>query len=349
MSPRIRRRVLQLLQLLPVGAVLSLTYFAVQQLIDDDPIDLTDLPGIAANGVIITALAGFFELIFLPSRPGAVIRRQTFTVQLMIRLIVMWIAILAGLTIGNLVFNPDIPAEYWRGPAIAIDAVVTFVLAMLVLLILQMRDLAGPGVLGAFILGRYFRPVREFRVFLFLDLANSTPLAQRLGDEGTHAFISQFFFDIAPSILEHRGETHRYIGDEIVVTWRESTAFKNNNCLRAVFAIDAEIAQQRAQYESRFGIVPEFRAALHCGMVAAGECGEDKREIVFFGDTINTTARMQGLCKVLARRIIISDNLRERLVDNRFAIEPLGDHELRGRDAPITLFSVEEFSQPTTH
>ena len=207
-------------------------------------------------------------------------------------------------------------------------------------MVLQMRDLAGPGVLGAFVLGRYFRPVSEFRVFLFLDIANSTAIAQRLGDEGTHAFISQFFFDIAPAVLEHQGQTHRYIGDEVVITWREKTAFKRNNCIRAIVGIDRALETHRQQYQARFGLIPEFRAALHCGMIAAGECGEDKREIVYFGDTINTTARMQQLCSSLQQRVIISDELRKRLDCSQLALKPLGEHTLRGRSHPIVLYSV---------
>ena len=36
----------------------------------------------------------------------------------------------------------------------------------------------------------------------------------------------------------------------------------------------------------------------------AGECGEDKREIVYFGDTVNLTARIEGMCKALGRQVV---------------------------------------------
>ncbi len=331
------------MRLIPVGALIAIAYYGVQNFVEGEPTHLARLPGIAAIGVIVVLLVGAFELLYLPSRPGARLRRQPFAAQLLIRVIAMWLAIFIGLTLGNAFFNPAITFEYWRTPAIVIDAVVTFAIALVILFFLQMRDLVGPRILGAFVLGRYFRPVSEFRVFLFMDLANSTPLAERLGDEGTHALISQFFFDIAAPILEYEGETHRYIGDEIVVTWRESTAFRDNNCLEAIFAIDAEIARQKEHYIARFDEAPRFRAALHCGMVAAGECGEDKREIVFFGDTVNTTARIQSLCRELDRDILISDALAERLSpSDRYRLEALGQHQLRGRNQPIGLFAVHQ-------
>ena len=209
------------------------------------------------------------------------------------------------------------------------------------MLFLLMRDLVGQRVFGNFVLGRYFRPVSEFRVFLFLDIIDSTALAQRLGDEDTHALISQFFFDIATPILEFEGETHRYIGDEIVVTWNESSGFRNNNCVKTIFAIEQELQRLRPSYEQRFDVFPQFRAALHCGMIVAGECGEDKREIVFFGDTINTAARIQSMCRELQSRLIISAAINDRLTpDPSLNIRPLGIHAVRGRDQPIELFSV---------
>jgi adenylate cyclase len=36
------------------------------------------------------------------------------------------------------------------------------------------------------------------------------------------------------------------------------------------------------------------RAGLHCGPVVIGEMGSLKKEIVFLGDTVNTTARIQN-------------------------------------------------------
>lgn len=42
------------------------------------------------------------------------------------------------------------------------------------LLILQVNDKYGPGTFTAFLMGKYFRPKREERIFMFLDLRSST-------------------------------------------------------------------------------------------------------------------------------------------------------------------------------
>ncbi|OED44926.1 hypothetical protein AB833_00465 [Chromatiales bacterium (ex Bugula neritina AB1)] len=339
-NPRIRRRAVRQLLILPIGAIAAIAYYLLQSAINGE----TSTPGrlleTAAVGMLVALLASMFEVLFLPSRAGASVRRMPFLSQLIIRIGIMCSAILAGLTLGNYFFNSAVTPDYWQELSILTDLAVAFVISLCVLLFLLMRDLVGQSAFTSFVLGRYFQPVSEFRVFMFLDLVNSTSIAQQLGDRQTHALISQFFFDIATPLIEHEGETHRYIGDEIVVTWSAKTAFRNNNCVNAVFAIEDEIARVSHEYSDRFNLVPEFRAALHCGMIAAGECGEEKREIVYFGDTVNTTARIQSLCRPLNRKILISSAVLDNLSpQNGIKFERLGPQAIRGRDEAIELFA----------
>ena len=51
-------------------------------------------------------------------------------------------------------------------------------------LLLGVNDLLGPGVLFAFVAGRYYHPRREERILLFIDMRASTAIAERLGEEG---------------------------------------------------------------------------------------------------------------------------------------------------------------------
>ena len=340
-TPRVKRRIYRQLMLIPIGAIVGMAYYLLQNLIEGDTTTLSRLSGTACIGMLVAVSASAFEVLYLPSRSGALVRRLSFPVQLIIRVGLMCAAILIGLTLGNYWFNPNVTQFYWSHFAIITDAVVAFAVSLIILLFLLMRDLVGQRVFGNFVLGRYFRPVSELRIFLFLDLVDSTALARRLGDENTHALISQFFFDIATPILEYEGETHRYIGDEIVVTWDEASGFRNNNCLNAIFAIEEEMRRLRQSYLQRFNEFPTFRAALHCGMIVAGECGEEKREIVYFGDTINTAARIQSMCRELQSNLIISAAVKERLTqDDSVSIQALGIHDIRGRDEPVELFAA---------
>ncbi len=41
--------------------------------------------------------------------------------------------------------------------------------------------------------------------------------------------------------------------------------------------------------------MPEFKAGFHIGKVITAEIGVIKKDIIFTGDVLNTTARIQGL------------------------------------------------------
>jgi adenylate cyclase len=87
--------------------------------------------------------------------------------------------------------------------------------------------------------------------------------------------------------------------------------------------------------------LPEFKAGFHLGKVTTGEIGDIKKDIIFTGDVLNTTARIQGLCNTYKVDLIISVDLIKRLDQHsQYQIKTLGENELRGRDQKIELFTI---------
>ena len=178
---------------------------------------------------------------------------------------------------------------------------------------------------------------------MFLDVADSTALAQKMGDIGVHSLLSRFFRDIAEPIQAYGGETHRYVGDQVVVTWPMEEGLRDSRCLRCVFAIRDHVARLAPTYERIFGAAPEFRVGLHGGQVVAGECGEEKLEIVYFGDTVNLAARLQSACGGLGVNLLLSGELMLCMkLPLGFQARSLGPMVLRGRDEATDVFTVEK-------
>ena len=88
--------------------------------------------------------------------------------------------------------------------------------------------------------------------------------------------------------------------------------------------------------------MPRYRAALHGGRVVAGEVGSIAPEIADSGDTVNTTARLESLCRDMDTPILISAELLARIP----ALPPdvhatnLGAHFWRGRDHPLGVLAL---------
>jgi adenylate cyclase len=162
--------------------------------------------------------------------------------------------------------------------------------------------------------------------------------------------LTRFFYGIDAAITAHGGEVHAYVGDEVMVTWRVGRGHWRC-CLDCFFAIQHRIAERADRYRREFRLVPDFRAALHAGPVVISECGDSRRQVAYFGDTVNVTARLQAHCKEVDRALPVSDEL-VRLANpgHDFVVEALGPTRLRGRSAAVDVFAVERHSpaQPST-
>lgn len=209
----------------------------------------------------------------------------------------------------------------------------------------SLNRLLGQNVLKGLMLGTYRKPVNERRFVMFLDIAGSTSIAEKLGDIEFHAFLNDFFCDIAQPIINHHGEIYKYVGDEVIITWKERIGAKNHNALNLVGDVDKAIESRREHFRRRYGVVPEYRAGLHFGPLVVGEMGFDKQEIAFSGDVMNTASRIQSECKALGERFLVSDAALERLCprgDRSFSctIVSRGAAKLRGKSVEIGISAV---------
>ena len=206
---------------------------------------------------------------------------------------------------------------------------------------IQVSDKFGQGLLYDFLTGKYFNPVMEDRIFMFLDLKSSTLIAERIGHHHFFRFLREVFKDITLPIMHHQGEIYQYVGDEVVISWQMKHGTHQANCISCFLAINEKLSSLASTYQETFDAVPIFKAGLHHGRVTAGEIGVIKKDIVFSGDVLNTTARIQGQCNQYDVRLIISEDTLSLLKDQcNYSFKRLGTCKLRGREQEISLHTL---------
>src|SRR5207245_2896438 len=109
-----------------------------------------------------------------------------------------------------------------------------------------------------FVTGRYHTPVEENRFVLFVDIAGSTGLAERLGGIGIHRFLDRTFRLLTVVVLDHRGEVFDYVGDEVIVTWQQTRGAVDCRPLRCFMAMRETLAKEAGRFEREFGAAPRI-------------------------------------------------------------------------------------------
>ena len=307
-----------------------------------------------AIGVTVGALNGatLSTLDIFLIRPLATLRRLSFISLLALRTLIYGTTFivagrLAKLSIGavapnfnflpnHMVMQPSLPFSL----GVALTFNIVFVLAALL----------GPQVLISLLTGRYRRPRSEQRIVMFLDLHDSTRHAERLGDQNFHRFLNLIFFDISDPVLAARGSIYRYVGDEIIITWPLERGARDAACIACFFAITDALRRKRQNYLRAFAAEPLLRGALHAGTLVVGEMGDLKREIVMLGDTMNTTARIEEMCRVMGKEFLVSAEILRAIpkLPSDIHAEPLGGVTLRGKEDDVELFALTRLGGRTS-
>lgn len=231
--------------------------------------------------------------------------------------------------------------HYFGHTVFFIDNLISWLVTILLTqIVIEVDQKYSPGVFWEILTGRYTQPRTEKRIIMFLDLKDSTPIAEQLGHERYFSFIKDFIYYVSSAVLENDGHIYQYVGDEVVVTWR----YKRKNILKSVNTVilARRILQHVSDYFRRkYGMAPEFRVGLHTGQVTMGEIGVIKKDIAISGEAMNITARIRTACGELNQKFIVSQAYFESNVLKSWQSESLGEIELKGVEERVQLYALK--------
>jgi class 3 adenylate cyclase len=222
------------------------------------------------------------------------------------------------------------------------------VVTSIAILVVQLEELMGRRMFLGFLLGRYERPQAQERIVLSMDLVGSTALAERLGDLRYFRFLNTTYSLMTDALLRNEGEVHKYVGDEVIITWTMMDGLREHNCLDLFFDVQERIAAHADELQREYGAVPQFRGAVHGGRVIVAQIGHIKRGIELSGDVMNATSRMVGVCKEMKADLLVSAELLGRIpqAEERFRLGRLQVAPVKGRRREVRVHAVERVKRP---
>ena len=214
------------------------------------------------------------------------------------------------------------------------------ILFVLTQLVIEINEKYSPGVFVDIVLGKYVQPKDEKRIIMFIDLKDSTAIAEKLGHKEYFKFIRDFIYHISTGLMEYGGRIYQYVGDEIVVSWPYS---KRNarKCVYALIEARKSLNKNLNVFTNNYDVTPEFKAGIHAGEVTIGEIGIIKKDLVMSGDTMNTTARIRTACNELNQKFIVSKDFLDLIPLKNWQAESLGPIDLKGKNSSLELFALK--------
>lgn len=316
-------------------------------------IDKIDIPGPTLRGFFIGFLVGTSiglceEFLFLEK-----FRKKSYLFLLIFRTVVYSIVIAfhellinsaSNFFTKNFTLSQSVYSAVYRENFLR-DLFIIAVVSIISIALLQIRRLHRPGDLIKYVTGRYHLPEEVNKIFLFIDLKSSTAIAEKIGNTKYSSFLIDYFHDMTGAILMSKAEIYQYIGDEIILTWSFENGIKDARCINSFYDILTSIEMKKAMYLKKYGVHPEFKAALHAGRVSVTWIGTIKKEIVYHGDVLNTTARIQDECNKLQQKFLVSEYMLQNVVLPEYLrSEFVGELQLKGKEKKVKIFGLKSIA-----
>lgn len=212
---------------------------------------------------------------------------------------------------------------------------------LITILIIEVNEKYSPGVFFDILAGKYLTPKIEKRTVMFIDLVDSTAIAEELGHKKYFRFIRDFIYFISVALLENDGQIYQYVGDEVVVSWIVKKPNANRKCLQALVDCKRMLQRNKNYFKKQYGIMPEFRAGIHTGEITIGEIGVIKKDLAMSGDTMNTAARLRSATSEFDQKVIISKDFAAQTNLKNWQVINLGLVDLKGKESAMELFALK--------
>lgn len=182
---------------------------------------------------------------------------------------------------------------------------------------------------------------RELTLF-FSDIEKFSSFSEKLDSKVLTSLLNEYLSDMTDIILEEGGYLDKYIGDAIVAFWN-APADQPDHAVRAVRALlrcHRMLAEKRASYQQKTGVIIKARIGMNTGEVTVGNMGSRNRfNYTVLGDAANLASRLEGANKTFGTYNMVSETTWLQ-TQGRFLARELGRIRVVGRQQPIRVYEI---------
>lgn len=180
--------------------------------------------------------------------------------------------------------------------------------------------------------------IQKEMTIMFSDIRDFTTLSEGLTPKETFDFLNSYLERIVPIIRNHGGFIDKYIGDAIMALFPGNIEEVINTSIEMQKEIDS-FNEERSKAKLK-----QISAGigLHTGNLILGTIGEKSRmEATVISDAVNLASRVEGLTKLYAAPVIISDSSYNSIKDKAsYSFRFIGKIQVKGKTQATEVYEV---------
>lgn len=176
---------------------------------------------------------------------------------------------------------------------------------------------------------------------LFADIKGFTSLCENTPPEAVLTLLNSYLSEITAVIERHQGVVDKYTGDSVMALFGAPLSRGNDaqNAVRTALAMEEAMTSLNARNRAAGMAEVEAGIGVHTGLVVAGNLGSQNRlNYTVIGDSVNLSARLEGLTRKYHVANIVSETT--RLSAPGFVYRELDLVRVAGKREPVRIYEV---------
>lgn len=176
---------------------------------------------------------------------------------------------------------------------------------------------------------------------LFADIKGFTTMCETTAPEAVLTVLNRYLSEITKVIEVNRGVVDKYTGDSVMALFGAPLTRPNDaeNAVRAALAIQECMVELNSVNRAEGMALMEAGIGVHTGLVVAGNLGSQNRlNYTVIGDSVNLSARLEGLTRIYNTPNIVSETCLQHAPD--FVYQELDLVRVAGKSEPVRIYQV---------
>ncbi len=187
------------------------------------------------------------------------------------------------------------------------------------------------------------KPRKTEITVMFTDVRGFTTISEKLDAQELASLLNEYLTEMTKIVFRHNGTLDKYIGDAVMAFWGapfEEPGHATKGCHAALEMI-ARLKEMQNTWRAEGRPVLDIGVGLSTGVASVGNMGSALRYgYTALGDTVNLSARLEGLNKEYGSHILLSETAYAEVEDPLLVFRELDLIRVKGKLQPITLYEL---------